>query len=47
MSPHQDPWRLLLLREWIAGPLRRPRSQHRRDGIGHDRRHLVSVIEGF
>ncbi len=44
MPAHQDLGRLLLLRLRAAGPLRRPRQEHRGDGTGHDRRHIVSAI---
>jgi hypothetical protein len=37
----QDPGRLLLLRVWTSGSLHRPRQELRRDGPGHDRRHMV------
>jgi hypothetical protein len=47
MSPHQDLGRLLLLRLWVARPVRRPRGKHRRDGIRYDRRNIVSVIQVF
>ena len=42
LPAHQDPWGLLLLRLGPARAQPRPRQELRRDGPGHDRRHLVS-----
>jgi len=44
LSPHQDPWRLLLLRLWTPRALLRSRKKHRGNGAGHDRRHLVRKL---